>query len=256
MNPRTLARYLRTVIELEEERIEPLRARVTDVLGLSATAVTGAVSQLRDAGFVEIDSPDYRIVLTPEGREIATVALRRHRLVESFLFDVIGMSWHELDREARLLEPVVGDFVISEMDTALGHPQRSPYGNPIPADGEVFPSPGDATAVIAVADPRRLVVGDAVSFAGRIAWYAESLQRQVPLMRVLGDHELFPGAVACFRVEERAIIASRRPEDPGVRLPRAAAAQILLQGENTACIAVANVSEAGHVVRSGPRILR
>jgi DtxR family Mn-dependent transcriptional regulator len=98
---------------------------------------------LVEAGLAEYE-PYAGVALTSQGRRLAALVLRRHRLVELFLVRVMGFGWDEVHDQAEQLEHVVSDRLIERMDTMLGHPAEDPHGDPIPnADGAVAPQPQD-----------------------------------------------------------------------------------------------------------------
>jgi DtxR family Mn-dependent transcriptional regulator len=104
---------------------------LADVLGVSAPAVTRMVQRLRDAGFLEHE-PYRGIALTPAGEHEAIRSIRRHRLVEVFLVNVMGLGWHEVHDSADQLGENVSDAVIDRMEVMAGYPRRCPHGEPIP----------------------------------------------------------------------------------------------------------------------------
>lgn len=111
---------------------------LAEVMKVSAPAVTRMVQRLKDAGY--LDHEPYRgIRLTPEGERAALANIRRHRLVERFMVDVMGFAWHEVHDEADELGLVVGDDVIDRMDAMTNFPRRCPHGEPIPSADLVMP---------------------------------------------------------------------------------------------------------------------
>jgi DtxR family transcriptional regulator, Mn-dependent transcriptional regulator len=110
---------------------------LADVLHVSPPAVTRMVQRLKEAGF--LDHEPYRgIRLTPLGEREALMSIRKHRLVERFLVDVMGFGWHEVHDAADSLGATVSDMVVNRMDDLTGHPRRCPHGEPIPtADGHM-----------------------------------------------------------------------------------------------------------------------
>jgi DtxR family transcriptional regulator, Mn-dependent transcriptional regulator len=110
---------------------------LADVLHVSPPAVTRMVQRLKEAGF--LDHEPYRgIRLTPRGEREALMSIRKHRLVERFLVDVMGFGWHEVHDAADSLGATVSDMVVNRMDDLTGHPRRCPHGEPIPtADGHM-----------------------------------------------------------------------------------------------------------------------
>ena len=147
--------YLRTVWELEEEGIPPIRARLVDRLGLSAPAVSETVHRLVEEGLLHLD--DGRLLaLTERGREIAVDVMRKHRLAERLLTDVIGLPWEQAHNEACRWEHVISDAVDDRLVEVLGDPQTSPFGNPIPSGDPVRPwSDLQTVAEVAAARARR-----------------------------------------------------------------------------------------------------
>lgn len=108
------------------------------VLDVSAPAVTRMVQRLKEAGFVEHE-PYRGIKLTPAGEREALANIRRHRLVERFLVDVMGFSWHEVHESADELGAVVSDLLVDRIDEMTGYPRRCPHGEPIPAANGFMP---------------------------------------------------------------------------------------------------------------------
>jgi len=105
---------------------------IAEEMGVSAPAVTRMVQRLKDAGFV--DHEPYRgILLTPSGEREALSSIRRHRIVERFLVDVMEFGWHEVHDAADELGAVVTDMVVNRMDKMTDFPRRCPHGEPIPS---------------------------------------------------------------------------------------------------------------------------
>jgi len=127
----TTEMYLRTIYELEEEGVVPLRARIVERLGQSGPTVSQTVSRMERDGLV-IVSGDRHLELTEQGRARAVSVMRKHRLAERLLVDVIGLEWEHVHAEACRWEHVMSDAVERRLVELLGHPTTSPYGNPIP----------------------------------------------------------------------------------------------------------------------------
>ena len=123
--------YLETILELEEEGIVPIRARLVERLGVSAPAVSEQVNRLVGGGYTEL-LDDRSLRLTSKGRKLATTVVRRHRLAERLLVDVIGLEWEKVHREADLWEHVISEDVEAKLVELLGDPATCPHGNPIP----------------------------------------------------------------------------------------------------------------------------
>jgi DtxR family transcriptional regulator, Mn-dependent transcriptional regulator len=104
---------------------------LADVMHVSAPAVTRMVQRLRESGYLEHE-PYKGIKLTPEGEHEALMNIRKHRLVERFLVDVMKFGWHEVHIAADELGAAVSDVVVDRMSALAGHPRRCPHGEPIP----------------------------------------------------------------------------------------------------------------------------
>lgn len=123
--------YLRIVLELEEEGVPALRARVAERLHLSAPSVSEGVSRLEEQGLLLL-TEDRTVALTERGREWASSVMRKHRLAERLLADVIGLDPAFIHEEACRWEHVISDRVEERIAALLDNPTTSPYGNPIP----------------------------------------------------------------------------------------------------------------------------
>lgn len=127
----TTEMYLKAVTELEEQKVVPLRARIAERLGHSGPTVSQTVARLERDGLL-IVGRDRRLELTAEGRELATSVMRKHRLAERLLSDVIGLEWPKVHNEACRWEHVMSDEVTEKLVAILPDATTSPYGNPIP----------------------------------------------------------------------------------------------------------------------------
>jgi DtxR family Mn-dependent transcriptional regulator len=138
--------YLRTVLELEEEGVVPLRARIAERLEQSVPTVSQTVARMQRDNLLLV-ADDRSIELTEEGRSAAVRVMRKHRLAECLLVDVIGLDWELVHEEACRWEHVISETVERRLLEVLGHPSESPYGNPIPGLAELGEGPPTATAV-------------------------------------------------------------------------------------------------------------
>ncbi|MFF9105035.1 metal-dependent transcriptional regulator [Streptomyces rubrogriseus] len=127
----TTEMYLRTVLELEEEGVVPLRARIAEHLDQSGPTVSQTVARMERDGLLRI-AADRHLELTDAGRRLATRVMRKHRLAECLLVDVIGLEWEQVHAEACRWEHVMSEAVERRLLRLLRHPTESPYGNPIP----------------------------------------------------------------------------------------------------------------------------
>jgi DtxR family Mn-dependent transcriptional regulator len=138
----TTEMYLRTIFELEEEGIVPLRARIAERIGHSGPTVSQTVARMERDGLLHV-SDDRHLELTDDGREKATRVMRKHRLAERLLLDVIGLEWEFVHEEACRWEHVMSDRVERKLLAMLTAPHESPYGNPIPGLAELGGPPSD-----------------------------------------------------------------------------------------------------------------
>ncbi|GAB2873717.1 metal-dependent transcriptional regulator [Nocardioides pacificus] len=132
----TTEMYLRTIYELVEEGIVPLRARIAERLHQSGPTVSQTVARMQRDGLLTVEG-DRHIELTEEGMRLATRVMRKHRLAERLLTDVIGLEWELVHAEACRWEHVMSETVERRLLELLGHPTSSPYGNPIPGLDEL-----------------------------------------------------------------------------------------------------------------------
>ena len=127
----TTEMYLRTIYELEEEGVVPLRARIAERLGQSGPTVSQTVARMERDGLVVV-AGDRHLELTDDGRARAVAVMRKHRLAERLLIDVIGLEWELVHAEACRWEHVMSEDVERKLVRLLHKPTVSPYGNPIP----------------------------------------------------------------------------------------------------------------------------
>ena len=132
----TTEMYLRTIFELVEEGIVPLRARIAERLHQSGPTVSQTVARMERDGLLTVEG-DRHLQLTDEGRLIATRVMRKHRLAERLLVDVIGLEWEYVHEEACRWEHVMSERVERKILAMIGDHRESPYGNPIPGLDEL-----------------------------------------------------------------------------------------------------------------------
>jgi DtxR family Mn-dependent transcriptional regulator len=128
----TVENYLKHMLLLSEggDGLVSMGA-LAGALAVVPGTVTTMVKTLADGGLVE-HQPRHGVRLTDEGRQVALNVLRKHRLVETFLVNVLKMSWSEVHDEAERLEHAISDEVLNRLDALLGHPTTDPHGDPIP----------------------------------------------------------------------------------------------------------------------------
>lgn len=169
--------YLKAIWTAQEWSGERVSTKLlSERIGVSASTVSEAIRKLVDQGLV--DHARYgSIALTAEGRAAAVAMVRRHRLIETFLVNELGYGWDEVHDEAEVLEHAVSNRMIARLDAKLGHPERDPHGDPIPAPDGSIPTPparqlsdfadgeGGRVARISDADPAMLRYFDSVGIA-------------------------------------------------------------------------------------------
>ena len=132
----TTEMYLRTIYDLEEEGVVPLRARIAERLEQSGPTVSQTVSRMERDGLLHV-AGDRHLELTDKGRALAVSVMRKHRLAERLLVDVIGLPWEEVHAEACRWEHVMSEDVERRLVQVLDNPTTSPFGNPIPGLSEL-----------------------------------------------------------------------------------------------------------------------
>ncbi|GAB2772682.1 metal-dependent transcriptional regulator [Nocardioides salsibiostraticola] len=137
----TTEMYLRTIFELVEEDIVPLRARIAERLHQSGPTVSQTVARMERDGLLTVEG-DRHLELTEEGDRLATRVMRKHRLAERLLTDVIGLEWELVHDEACRWEHVISESVERRLMVLLDNPTESPYGNPIPGLAELGQTEG------------------------------------------------------------------------------------------------------------------
>ena len=129
--------YCETIFELAEDDLDVIQARIADRLEISRPAVSEMIRRMQAEGLVQEGRG--RIRLTPAGNALAETVVRRHRLAERFLTDILGLSWADAHQEAGKWEHVISPPVEQAMITVLDEPTTCPHGNPIP--GSAYEAP-------------------------------------------------------------------------------------------------------------------
>ncbi|MHB8452466.1 MAG: metal-dependent transcriptional regulator [Mycobacteriales bacterium] len=127
--------YLETIYHLAESGVPAMRARLVERLGVSAPAVSEQVRRLEREGYVTLEA-DRTVHLTATGASYATALVRRHRLAERLLVDVLGLPWHQVHEEAGRLEHAISPVLEARLVAVLGDPATCPHGNPIPGSAK------------------------------------------------------------------------------------------------------------------------
>ena len=173
--------YLTTIYELSEDGINVIQARLAERLGHTPPAVSEMVTRLKTNGYLTISGR--AISLTEKGRELAEGVVRKHRLAERLLTDVIGLPWHLAHLEAGRWEHVISDEVEQRLRILLDDPSTCPHGNPIPG------SKPSSVQMVALSD---VEPGDNV----RLERVTESVEIDGASMAYLHEHNFITGSVA------------------------------------------------------------
>ena len=156
----TVENYLKAIYQGQStltgsERLVPM-GHVASALSVAPGTATTMVKALAESGLAEYE-PYSGVRLTAAGEKLAGLVLRRHRLVEAFLVQVMGMSWDEVHDEAEQLEHVVSERLIERIDEMLGRPTHDPHGDPIPSpDGAIVPRDFDTLLTCPLNTPLRV----------------------------------------------------------------------------------------------------
>jgi DtxR family transcriptional regulator, Mn-dependent transcriptional regulator len=188
----TTEMYLRTVYELQEEGITPMRARIAERLSQSGPTVSQTVARMERDGLMVVTS-DRHLELTPRGWEAAVRVMRKHRLAECMLIDMLKLPWEDVHAEACRWEHVMSDTVERQILVALNHPTVSPYGNPIPGLQELDPdADSDVTSIEGLAVLSEVVGSEVRRFTVRRL--TETIQTELDVMTALRRAGVTPGA--------------------------------------------------------------
>ncbi len=176
------ADYIEALYELEEEGFPPVQAEIARWMGVSRPSVSEHIKRLVADGLVSAEGRT--LSFTPTGRAEAVTLVRRHRLAEHLLIDVIGLPWHQAHQEAERWERVISAQVEERLVEILGDPGACPHGNPIPGSAHEV----DVSYLTALKD---VPAGGRV----RLRRLTEDLELELEVMRFLEDVGLMPGAV-------------------------------------------------------------
>jgi DtxR family Mn-dependent transcriptional regulator len=223
----TTEMYLRTILDLEEEAIVPLRARISERLGHSGPTVSQTIARMERDGLVVV-SGDRHLELTDEGRSRATHVMRKHRLAERLLADVIGLDWAFVHDEACRWEHVMSEQVEVRLLEMLGNPTESPYGNPIPGLAEI----GGPTAAGFLDGVQNIVAAtegtDAVA-TGVIRRLGEPVQFEPELLSQLRSAGVIPGATVSASAAGSYTFLAVEGHGDGLELPNEVAVHIYIE---------------------------
>jgi DtxR family transcriptional regulator, Mn-dependent transcriptional regulator len=172
--------YCETIYELAEDDVAVIQARIAERLSVSRPSVSEMIRRMADEGLVAMKGG--QISLTAEGRELAEAMVRRHRLAERFLTDILGLGWTDAHHEAGRWEHVISPVVETALRRVLGDPTTCPHGNPIP---------GSAYAAEATSPLVELPVGQQFT----VRRIPEELEFADGLLEYLESSSIVPGAI-------------------------------------------------------------
>ena len=191
----TTEMYLRTIFELEEEGIVPLRARIAERLSQSGPTVSQTVARMERDGLVKVEG-DRVLALTPAGATLAMRVMRKHRLAECLLVGVIGLPWEEVHVEACRWEHVISENVERRLVELLDYPVSCPHGNIIPGLEELgVPPDARQRAVVAGEERAESMAAVAAKITGPVTVLriSEQVQSDPSLMLKLQRIGIQPG---------------------------------------------------------------
>jgi DtxR family Mn-dependent transcriptional regulator len=217
----TTEMYLRTILELEEEGVPPLRARIAERLHQSGPTVSQTVARMERDGLLTVEN-DRHLLLTEKGRRAAIAVMRKHRLAELLLVNVIGMPYEEAHDEACRWEHVMSDSVEKKVYELLNKPTRSPYGNPIPGL-EVL---DDGMVAAEGAAVERNLAFPGLSGSVVVRRICESVQTNAGVLRQLHAAGIDPGATVTVWQERDAVTVDRSGDK--ITLPREVASRVFV----------------------------
>jgi DtxR family Mn-dependent transcriptional regulator len=227
----TTEMYLRTVYELEEEGIVPLRARIAERLSQSGPTVSETVARMERDGLLRVEG-GRKLALTDAGRKLSTRVMRKHRLAECLLVSVIGLPWEEVHIEACRWEHVISDNVERRLVELLDYPVRCPHGNVIPGLAELG-VPDDAarraaaTAAADIAMTSLAIAGGDQVVVSRIS---EQVQSDAALMLRLKTIGIQPGREVTLTASDNGVrvTGGDRVGADGAELPADIAAHVFV----------------------------
>jgi DtxR family Mn-dependent transcriptional regulator len=220
----TTEMYLKTIYELEEEGIVPLRARIGERLHQSGPTVSQTVARMERDGLLHLDT-DRHLELTEQGRLLAMRVMRKHRLVERLLVDVIGLDWELVHVEACRWEHVVSEAVERRLVDLLHDPTESPYGNPIPGLAELG-RPSSVEDFRRGVRPLHSLVGPGAGVDVTVRRIGEPLQTDEKLLVELQRAGVVPGQTVHARRDQAGLVVGSMGET--VDLPADTASHVFV----------------------------
>jgi DtxR family transcriptional regulator, Mn-dependent transcriptional regulator len=228
----TTEMYLRTVFELEEEGIVPLRARIAERLSQSGPTVSQTVARMERDGLLTVEG-DRQLALTETGAELAMRVMRKHRLAECLLVSVIGLPWEDVHIEACRWEHVISDNVERRLVELLEYPVACPHGNIIPGLDELGVPEGTAKRAAQAQDEAGVAmtkIGSRPRGQVVVRRISEQIQSDADLMLKLKNIGIQPGREITLAVSDEGVLVTGgdRVGGPGDEIPRQVAAHVFV----------------------------
>lgn len=212
----TTEMYLRTILELEEEGQVPMRARIAERLDQSGPTVSQTVARMERDGLVVV-SGDRHLELTQQGRHEAISVMRKHRIAERLLADIIGLEWELVHEEACRWEHVMSETVERKILSMLDTPDVSPYGNPIPGLDQLgFKTNANfKDGVVSILDLPKAIAEQSTFVLKRIG---EPAQLDVEFLSQLRSLNLLPGSTIQLEFRDRGVLVMPVGKKDGLEL--------------------------------------
>jgi DtxR family Mn-dependent transcriptional regulator len=214
----TTEMYLRTVFELEEEGIVPLRARIAERLSQSGPTVSQTVARMERDGLLRVEG-DRQLSLTAAGRALAVGVMRKHRLAECLLVGVIGLPWEEVHIEACRWEHVISEQVERRLVELLDYPVRCPHGNLIPGLDELgMPAHAEQRGLAVEQEPAEAMTEVASELPERVIVrrISEQVQSDADEMLRLKRSGIQPGREVLLAVSDNGVRVTREDRNGSV----------------------------------------
>lgn len=177
----TIEDYLDAIYNMKDEGKVVIAARLAERLGVKPPTVSQTLRRMMRDGLITI-APDNEIHFTPEGKAIAEATIRRHRMLERFLTDILGLEWATAHEEAHRLQHSISDLVEERLFKVLGQPTTCPHGNPIPGSGA--PRLPKNAFTLNQAQAGQTIIVDRITEEG---------ERDARLLHYFQRHRLMPG---------------------------------------------------------------
>ena len=222
--------YLKVVLECEEAGIVPLRARLVERLEQAPSTVTQTTGRMIREGLFFSVPGDRQIHLSPEGRRLALQIMRKHRLAERLLIDVVGLEWQYVHQEACRWEHAMSDASTDRIEALLGSPTRSPYGNAIPTREEVERGFMKNLAAAGTVNALRYTFDSGPNSSARVVCIGEHAQSNVELLSAFASSGVLPGArITMERRGQGATLTAVDRPDCGIELDHLQVQQVFVE---------------------------